>query len=284
MKILKIFMSLLPFTASSQIRGVNFYGIETPLGDTTCSWKYPLSYYLDFLVEQGFNSIRLPFSYEYVKTSNLHSLDNFVNYGSYKNMSILLDFHRVHTHYQSGNPFDDISIQEFVECWTTLLDRYVNNTSVYGLGLFNEYQGIDGKYWSEIMKQVIDKIELTQPKDRWIYLVGGTQWGGNLEDINLEGLPYSNRIRYEIHKYHFSGKPPNDWDLTFGKFKDKVIVGEWSINRDDWDDLFISYLLKNNITDNYYWTISNSYDTINIWRDDCETINYDVLTKIKKLW
>lgn len=279
-----LFLSFLPILKAQSIRGMNFYGIETPLGDTTCSWKNPLSYYLDFLYNEGFNSMRLPFSYEYVLDSNLHSLDNFVNYATFKNMTVLLDFHRVHTHYQSGNPFDDISIQEFTDCWIKLLDRYVDNKNVYGLGLFNEYQGIDGKYWSEIMKQVIEKIEITQPKDRWIYLVGGTQWGGNLEDINLENKPYSDRIRYEIHKYHFSGKPPEDWDKTFGKFKNKVIIGEWSINRDEWDDMFINYLLKHNITDNYYWTISNSYDTINIWKDDCITVNMDVLEKIKKLW
>jgi len=284
MRIFNLLFLNIPLIVSEQIRGINFYGIETPLGDTTCSWKYPLSYYLDKLVEVGFNSIRLPFSYEYVQTNSLHSLDNFVNYASYKNLTILLDFHRVHTGFQSANPFDEISMTQFTECWKTLLNRYVDNKYVYGVGLFNEYQGTDGKYWSEMMRQAIELIELDQPKDRWIYFVGGTQWSGNLENINLENKTYSDRIRYEIHKYHFSGKPPTDWDITFGKYPNKVVIGEWSINRDEWDDMFIYYLQKRNITNNYYWTVSNSYDTINIWNDDCETINEDVLNKIKELW
>lgn len=281
MKILQLF--LLPIPIYGIIRGANFYGIETQLGDITCSWKHPLNYYLDKLVEFGFNSVRIPFSYEYIQNQNFHSIDNFVASATERNMSILLDFHRVHADYQSANPFEELSLTEFTDCWNTLLNRYVSNQNVYGVGLFNEYQGTDGRYWSEIMKQVIEKIELSQPNDRWMYLVGGTQWGGNLEHINLENKPYSDRVRYEIHKYHFSGTPA-DWDKTFGEFKHKVIVGEWSINRDDWDDLFIEYLLKHNITNTYYWTISNSYDTINIWEDDCETINHDVIQKIKKLW
>ena len=243
------------------IKGVNFYGAETPLKGFTCSWKHPVSYYIDQLEHFGFNSIRVRFSKQWVDEGDFSKMDSFINYASQRNMSILLDFHRVNSNWQSASPFEDLSLTQYTDAWVKVLNRYVNNECVYAVGLFNEFQGGDdqGEYWSEMMRQTIEKIELSQPTGRWIYFVGGTQWGGNLHNVNLENRPYSERVRYEIHKYHFSGTGTiADWDYSFGNFTDKVIVGEWSINRDGWDERFINYLIQRNIRNNYYWIVSNS--------------------------
>ena len=52
------------------IKGYNFYGLETPLRDFTCSWKHPVSYYIDQLEQFGFNSIRVPFSKQWEVDAN----------------------------------------------------------------------------------------------------------------------------------------------------------------------------------------------------------------------
>jgi hypothetical protein len=202
-------------------------------------------------------------------------------------MSILLDFHRVNSNYQSANPFNDLTMTEYTDCWNKVLDRYFDYEKVKWVGLFNEFQGADdqGKYWSEMMRQTISLLETRQYHGRWIYLVGGTQWGGSLHDIDMEGQPYSDRVRLEIHKYHFSGtSTEEDWNHSFGNYPEKIIVGEWAINRENWDERFISYLQRRNIHDNFYWTMANSGDTINIWENDCESLNWDVINKIKLLW
>lgn len=284
--IITILLSL-PIVVLANIQGYNFYGMETPLKDFTCSWKHPVEYYINQLSDFGFNSIRLPFSKQYIDENDLSKMDNFITKATEKNMSILLDFHRVNSNYQSSNPFNDLTLTQFTECWVKVLNRYKNNSLVFGVGLFNEFQGSssDGVYWSEMMKQTINKIEETQLPNRWTYFVGGSQWGGDLHYINLENQPFSSNVKYEIHKYHFSGTSTiEDWDYSFGNFTNKIVVGEWSINREAWDERFINYLIKRNIRNNYYWTISNSGDTINLWENDCETINWDVINKIKTLW
>lgn len=280
-----LILSALFQTALSNIRGFNFYGLETPLQNFVCSWQYPFEHYVDFLSENGFNSIRIPFSYDYIQKGDFTYMDRMVEYTSKKNITILLDFHRVSQDYQSSNPFLDISITQFVEGWNVVLERYVKNRWVFGIGLFNEYQGTDPHYWSDMMGQVIDKIEQSQPLNRWIYFVGGTLWGGNLHNISLEDKPYKERIKYEIHKYSFSGTSTlEDWENSFGSFYNKIVIGEWSVSNTDWDDRFIDFCHSKNIRDNYYWVISNSWDTSNIWKDNCVDINYNVLEKIKKMW
>lgn len=273
-------------SVNATIQGVNLYGFETPLRDITCSWKHPIEYYIDEAVKIGFNSIRLPFSGTFVTAGDFSKFDKFIDYATNKNVSILLDYHRVDERWQSANPFEKLSLTEFVNQWTTVLNRYKDNVLVNSIGLFNEFQGNEdqGDYWSDMCSQVIDKIELVFP-NRFLYLVGGTQWGGNLFSIDLEGHPWSDRIRYEAHKYHFSGSGTReDWDHSLGNKINKVIIGEWAINREAWDNRFIEYLIEKNIRNNYYWTLSNSYDTINIWENDCETINWDVVNQIKRLW
>lgn len=291
MKILWVI--LLPFVQAN-IRGYNFYGCETPLRDFTCSWRHPVEYYISKLQELGFNSIRLPFSKQYVDEGDFSKIDNFINIASQRNMTILLDLHRINSNYQSANPFNDISMTTFVSTWITMGKRYSNNEHVYGLGLFNEFQGTneEGGYWSEMLSQAINLIE-TEIPNRYIYVCGGTQWGGNLHNINVDNLVQvdKSRIRYEIHKYVFSGDRTNyeaDWDFSCGNFTDRVIVGEWalSLKSDEswWAGKFINYLIQHNITNTYYWTLSNSGDTLNIWENDCETINWNVVNTIKTLW
>ena len=287
MYLISFLLFSIPFV-QGVIKGYNFgSSLETPLRDFTCSWKNPASFYINQLADLGFNSIRLPFSKQYVDEKNFTRMDSFIQIASLRNMTILLDFHRVNSDFQSANPFDDLSLTEFTDAWITVLNRYVDNIHVYAVGLFNEFQsGEDkGKYWSEMMRQTIEKIELSQPVNRWIYFVGGTEWSGNLFSIDLENQIYSDRVRYEIHLYHFSGLGTREaWDHSFGNYTNKVVVGEWSISNTEWDDRFINYLIERNIRNTYYWSVSQSHDTINLWGDDCNTINWDVINKIKLLW
>lgn len=164
---------------------------------------------------------------------------------------------------------------QFVETWVKIATRYENNHNVFALGLFNEFQGgeSEGKYWSEMMSQAINQIEISLP-NRYIYFLGGTQWGGSLKEIDIDKLVNipKERIRYEIHKYVFSGDRSNyeaDWDHSFGNHLDRVVIGEWALPLNSyeafWTDKFIIYLKRKGIENTYYWTTANSHDTKNIF-------------------
>lgn len=276
----------------SIIKGMNLYGLETPSKDFVCAWKHPVSYYIDNLHDLGFNSIRLPFSLEWVREGNFYKMDEFFNaIEKYPDMTVLLDMHRIFSSHQGPVPTEDwVSIDMFVDGWVKIASRYKDHPQLVALDIFNEYQGTDANYWNGVLHNVVSQLESVFP-NRFVYFVGGIRWGGDIHDINLEDLPFRDRIRYTIHKYVFSssGTFEQDWDYSFGSFKDRVVVGEWGFKNQIWEQLqwadrFIRYLKNQGVVNTYFWTIAHSGDTDGLWYDDCETINWEKLSMIKKLW
>ena len=276
-------------------KGMNYYGLETDAKDFQCGWKHRPDYYLKILNDLGFNAIRLPFSLEYVRNGDFRNMDEFFNaISSYPHMSVMLDMHRVFSSHQGPQPEEDwVTMDIFLNGWDTILNRYQNNQQVVRLDIFNEYQGTDYDYWNKISHQIVSHIEQNFP-NRFNYSVGGIRWGGDIHYINLEDLPYANRIQYTIHKYIFSsyGDRVSDWNWSFGPFinqTNKISVGEWGFMTEKYDQVawalqFIDYLKQHNITTTYFWTIALSQDTNGLWYDDCENINWDKWNIIKSLW
>lgn len=276
---------------SSIIRGINWYGHETERGAFTCTWQHPQEYYLEKLQDMGFNSIRVPFSNQYVRNGDFSSLDHFFNIIGNYNMTVILDFHRVNNYAQSPVPTDGISQDEYWSTWVTIADRYKDKKELVALELFNEYQQADPTYWNNLMKQTILHIEEKLPQ-RYKYIVNGHSWGGSLAGVSLEDLAIKDRIEYSIHKYIFSGNSvPSDWDMSFGSYPNKTIITEWGFRTPDegedqtwWAHMFIDYLKKRGIRNSYFWCLSHSSDTKSLWYDNCEDINSMKLNIIRTLW
>jgi len=298
---MRIFKWLLLLAASTTFvesinRGINFYGLETPSKKLVCTWENPVSYYIDKLHDLGFNSIRLPFSLQYVREGNFSQMDElFSSIQKYPNMKIVLDMHRVFSSHQGPVPTDGgTTMVQFLDGWCTIIERYIQNPQFVGIDVFNEYQGTDNKYWNNILRTIVTHIEHKYP-NRFTYFVGGTHWGGSLNGINIEDLPFHDRIKYTIHKYVFSTSGNSrdvDWNYSFGDLKDipgKISVGEWGFisdkpNEVQWAKEFVEYLKKHNIHDNFFWTIAHSGDTGGLWKDDCINIDMDKYEIIKSLW
>lgn len=276
---------------SSIIRGISFYGHETELGKFTCSWQHPTEYYLEKLQSMGFNSLRIPFSYQYIQNGDFSSLDHFFNIVGNYNMTVVLDFHRINNHAQSPVPTDGISQEQFWDAWVSIANRYKDHKELVALELFNEYQQSDAQYWNDFMKKTILHIEERIPQ-RFEYICNGHSWGGSLAGMTLEDLPIKDRVKYSIHKYIFSNPSvPSNWDISFGSYPEKVQVTEWGFRTPDegedqtwWGHMFIDYLKKRDIRNTYFWTVANSQDTKSLFLDDCQTVNWEKLKIIQTLW
>jgi aryl-phospho-beta-D-glucosidase BglC (GH1 family) len=274
------------------IRGINVFGIETPRKDIDCTWKHPVEYYIDQLYNANFNYLRIPFSLEYVQEGNWDVMDNLLaTISRYDGLNVSLDMHRVFASHQGETPFEGgTSLTEFTDGWITILNRYKHYPFLTHADVFNEYELLDTIFWNTVSSQIIYKIEEAIP-ERFKYFVGGTRWGGTLEGIDLEDIPFSDRIFYTLHKYSFSGVgTEEEWKTSLGSYPEKVSVGEWGFNSDvpedvEWAKRFIAWLKKVGIRDTFFWvSVANSGDTGGLYETDCQTFDWYKYSIIQTLW
>lgn len=292
--VLRAFCCVFPLV-NAAIRGVSFYGLETPLKDFVCSWQHRPDYYISQLKELGFNHLRVPFSVEWVWGGDFSKMNEIIDSATQHGMHVTLDLHRVWSSHQSPHPTAEVSLDTFIDAWIRVLSRYKDNLTVVALDVFNEDQREDVVAHNNDFRAILVELEKRFP-GRFIYLVGGIRWGGVLRDVSVEELPFSDRIRYTAHRYSFASSTSVEAELDYvlggyardkceGLFGNKVGIGEWSTSGNQvWADRFVSYLSKNGIHDNFHWTIAHSHDTNNLWQDDCETLNWNEINTVKKTW
>lgn len=282
--------------AHAIVRGINLFGLETQNKDFMCSWVHGIEYYVDIVYSMGFNSFRIPFSYQYVHDGDFSKMDRLFDSVRGKNITVVLDFHRINNNAQSPVPTDGISEQDYWNALTIVADRYKDRKELTGLDLFNEYQGTDVKFWNGFLEKTVLTLEKKFP-NRFNYYLGGTNWGGSLTGINLEHLPFKERLYYTIHKYIFSGNSvPSNWDQTFPLKNEippeRISVGEWGFRTVDegedqtwWAQMFVDYLWSRNITNTYFWCLSQSGDTKSLFYDNCQDINWTKYNFIRsQMW
>jgi len=292
LKILLFFILFLNTKTNGYIaKGISIYGLETPLQNFVCSWVHPVEYYIDNLKDLGFNSIRLPFSYEYIMHNDLAKMDYFMEMAYLYNMTVVLDLHRIQSSHQAPTPEDGITMDDVIYMWKSVLYRYQHYPNLLGHNCYNEYQGRNISYLQHYHQLLFTEIEQEFP-ERFVYFATGYLWSGNIHGFSLEHLPFHDRIIYSVHKYIFSGTADElDWEESFGNEfpPSKMCVGEWGWKQQnpqevEWATRFIQYLKKKNIRNTAFWTIAHSGDTDGIYLDDCITLDRNKYTLLQTLW
>lgn len=292
------FFFLLPFHvfADNAIRGISVYGLETELAfqcGLSCCWVQPNEFYLEKVSSMGFNTIRLPFSAEYINKNDFSFMDEIIKKTYVLNLTVVLDYHRTWANHQ-GNWYET-NLQDFLSVWERVLFRYFNFSNVRYVDIFNEFQdGIEkADFWNDIMTSSILHLENKFPH-RFHYFVGGCNWGGSLQNIkvNVSGELYD-RVSYTLHKYQFSvkGDYRTDYDVSFGGYSgDKLFIGEfgWIQSQPqqvEWATMFLSYLKEHNVTNTALWCLSYySGDTQGILQPNCMDVEKDKLNMLKQFW
>lgn len=288
MKVLWGLLSCLPLIGGV-IQGISLgSGLETDNRNIDCYWAHPPEYYIPQLKTMGFNYLRIPFSAQYINEGNYDVLDRFFSLAEQNDMKILLDFHRVWNSHQ-GDIFE-INRDDFLNVWFRLLDRYKDRQVLTSVGLWNEYQGEDIGFWNGFLRDVSTQIETRYP-NRFVFYMSGVRWAGSLNGMNKEDLYFSDRIKYEWHKYAFSSSNDwtHDWDWSVNAVpKEKIVIGEWGFrNPEDmyWANTYVDYLISKGIRDTFFWMeVQSSGDTGGLYRGDCQTIDYEKLEILKRLW
>lgn len=274
---------------NSIIKGFSYYGVETEMRNFVCSWYKQVDYYIPKLKQLGFNTIRIPFSYQYIVEGNFQNLDNGIMTAQKYNMSVILDYHRIWNNNQGVSPLHDgINIHQWIDSWLVVLRRYNN---VVLMNIWNEYQQKDINFIRWYSETLMNRVEQEFP-NRMRYYITGTNWGNDLRGMSMEHLLYKERIYYSIHKYPWSNTADErDWEETFGSVEgiptNKLIIGEfgWIENKDEeWAKRFFEYLKRKGIRDSCFWSHSNSHDTGNLYNDDCQIFKLDNYLLLKTFW
>jgi len=287
-----IILVLLPILVLANIRGISLFGLETEYENFMCTWQHPIDWHVGMIKHLNFTHIRVPFSYDYVKKGDFSKLDEFFQSVQRHDLKVALDFHRLDNTHQSAKPYNSkVTFDDFLDAWRTILTRYSQYAALEAVDIFNEYQSDNYVEWNNLARQIVSSIETDFPK-RVNYYVQGTQWGGNLQYVNLTDMFCSQRIYYSIHKYWFSDQEPLEqkWEISFGPFKPIVNVGEFGFmsnepNQIAWVDRFINWLVSKRIFDSYFWTWTfNSGDTGGILLEDCTTVDYIKIQMLQNYW
>ena len=217
------------------ISGVNWFGLETRTFAPQGLWARSLDSMLDQMVQDGFNTIRLPYSdqlfdpgstpngIDFQKNPDLQGLtglqimDQVINRAGRRGLKIILDRHRPTADGQSELWYTGtVSEQRWIDDMVVLADRYKGDPTVIGIDLHNEPHASatwgDGSLatdWRLAAERGGDAVLEANPD--WLIFVEGIEhqaddwywWGGNL---SLAGrfpvkLSVPNKLVYEAHDY-----------------------------------------------------------------------------------
>ena len=273
-----------------EIKCINFYGIETERASPVCSWSHPPDWYLSKLKQRiGINTVRIPFSYEYIAARDYSELDQLITAAENLNMTIILDWHRNTRTHQSASPETDITLDTWINAWIRLLRRYEDHPLIKGVGLFNEIQLTDPLYSNRVQFELLNALE-EEFHDRFYYFVGCPRWGIDCSKVDFDDFAAWNRTFVDIHTYPFNTHP-DEWDANMPHRipPQQWFVGEFGWKQEDpthvqWANQFISYLKQRGIRNACFWTIANSGDTGGLWKDDCNTFEWDKSKSFMQLW
>lgn len=94
---------LIPTVSSINIRGTNLYGFETEHSSLACDWVSSYDQILANVQVLGFNTIRLPWSHDYIHNTNTSAMDSFFEAVKKTSLDVVLDFHRIVNYQQAPN-------------------------------------------------------------------------------------------------------------------------------------------------------------------------------------
>ncbi len=304
------------------LKGVNYAGFESDCYAPHGLWEHDLDFYLDFIAENDFNAIRLPFSYELTyslnnplqpecvsqvsevcKTSVGALLECFFQKALDRNIFILVDFHTIN-YMITEAPYGPLKPEEFFGAWDRILAKIIHYPNLLGIDIKNEPHGeTTWDQWGAIVTKFIAHIKWKFPQYKGLFFVEGVQgdscWGGSFTDMtNQVDLSHQN-IVFSPHTYGVSvlgyvavNYGEDEFHKWFGflheKYDNALVMGEaggFFTGQDMyWHLRYMNYLQKINQTSTFYWSLNpDSSDTRGILNDDWTTYNEDKLDFLKQL-
>ena len=251
------------YTADNQpyhLRGMSWFGFETPDFMLNGLWLHPISWYLDLLKAEGITTLRIPFSAELVLYHpNQYPDERFVSAEpeaqhkmcaevldllfekcQERNMTVMLDLHRLHKEFISElwySPTDSaFTADDFVRVWETMLQRYGRHPNLIAIDLLNEPHGQatwgagnPSTDWNHFAEGVIPILGNYVPSASYLLFVEGIEWGHTFRDYPRKPLSvpdeFQHRVVFSPHTYGRSVVPESSFDAN-------ILYSQWDSDFD----------------------------------------------------
>ena len=227
---------------------------------------------IEFIAQQGANTIRLPFNYKLFTDEDYMGLtkdqdgfarmDSVVTWCRDNGLYLILDMHDCPGG-QTGDNIDDghgypwlfesePSQQLFCSIWQKIAQRYKDEPVILGYELANEpiahyfenKEALNQKL-EPLYKRAVKAIREVDPNH--IILLGGARW--NSDFYMFSDWTFDNNIMYTCHRY--GGDATAAAIKDYIDFRDKtglpMYMGEIGHNRDEWQAQFVEVMKQVNI-------------------------------------
>jgi endoglucanase len=180
----------LPLTsdcAAVSYTGVNLAGADFGEGNLPGTYNvhytYPTTAEVDYFVDKGMNTFRLPFRWERMQQSQnaaldapeLARLDSIVDYATSQGAYVVLDPHNYARYHGNVIGGGAVPHSAFADFWSRLADEYKDNDRVV-FGLMNEPNTMPTEQWRDAANAAIAAIRNTGAAN--LILVPGNGWTG----------------------------------------------------------------------------------------------------------
>lgn len=200
-----------------KLKGANWFGAEGEGRAPDGLWTHNITFYLDFLVRNGFNAVRLPFALDNVMAdqgpqehmikaehqlrgaSYLAMMERVVDLAASRGLLILLDLHRLQAKrwpdaglwYAEG-----ITVDTVKEAWDRIQARLCSRWNVFAADVLNEPHGAKWDDWAAAASSIGNFI--LSKCMRWVIFVEGVGHEGTEETaeffwgktwLTQEGIP-----------------------------------------------------------------------------------------------
>ena len=224
---------------------------------------------IKFIKDAGFNTIRVPFSYQLFVTKDdpvrlegvgYELLDRVVEWAKGQGLYVVLDMHAAPGG-QTGDNIDDswgypflfesAESQELaIKIWQKIAAHYADEPAVLGYDLLNEpiahfhdTAQLNPKL-EPLYRKIVTAIRAVD-KNHLIFL-GGAQWDTNFK---VFGPPFDDKLVYTFHKYWMDVKQDaiQEYVDFSNKYNVPIWMGESGENTDEWIASFRTLLEQNSI-------------------------------------
>ena len=234
-----------------KMKGLSWFGYETPNGGLYGLDVHSEDWYFQWMVDRGFNAMRLPFSGQFMESSsNREKYRATVEKAGKYGIFVMPDFHSYNTGSWTDG-LDTINQANTIQQWGVIAELLKDEWNVFIADIFNEPHDVDNNEWGDWIQFCEDAADEIWSKGvNWMIAVEGTNWqcnvincawGENLEGVRNTGITFDNEKYFKFFLICLSNPYNPPFGVSYPNHDNPFILNVFPFNFNS-----LSYDLQSN--------------------------------------